>query len=93
MAWKSSLKNGVFESKNAVKAILMRFTAFYPLCPAWEKTSRGGTEYALRCKIWHSAICCCCFGVGALRVMQSCLAAARLSDANNPLRGVRQCHF
>lgn len=36
MAWKSSLKNGVFESKNAVKAILMRFTAFCPLCPAWK---------------------------------------------------------
>ena len=30
MAWKSSSKNGVFESKNAVKAILMRFTAFCP---------------------------------------------------------------
>ena len=36
MAWKSSLKNGVFESKNAVKAILMRFTAFCPLCSAWK---------------------------------------------------------
>lgn len=36
MAWKSSSKNGVFESKNAVKAILMRFTAFCPLCSAWK---------------------------------------------------------
>lgn len=51
MAWKSSLKNGVFESKNAVKAILMRFTAFCPLCSAWKKPSRSGREYALRRKI------------------------------------------
>lgn len=51
MACKSSLKNGVFESKNAVKAILMRFTAFCPLCSAWKKPSWSGTEYALRRKI------------------------------------------
>ena len=38
MAWKSSLKNGVFESKNAVKAILMRFTAFCPPLFGMEKT-------------------------------------------------------
>lgn len=41
MAWKSSLKNGVFESKNAVKAILMRFTAFYPPLFGMEKTEPG----------------------------------------------------
>lgn len=51
MAWKSSLKNGVFKSKNAVEAILMRFTAFCPLCSVWKKPSRSGTEYALRRKI------------------------------------------
>lgn len=47
MAWKSSLKNGVFESKNAVKAILMRFTAFYPLCSAWKKNRVGAVRNML----------------------------------------------
>ena len=51
MAWKSSLKNGVLESKNDVKAILMRFQALYPFSSGWKNASRRGTEYALRRKI------------------------------------------